>query len=431
MAISGIAQFSDIAGPVVRHQPAQGFRRQRRWRTVVALGGLEQEFVVERRDVLAPLAQGRQFDAHDVEPVVEVSAELALIGQLLEILLGRCNDTAGDGNLLIRAQTFDDPLLQNAQQLDLHRHRHRLDFVEEERAALGEFDLADATLLGAGEGAGLVAEQLAVEQRLGHATAVEGNVIVLAGVAEVMQAAGDHFLAGTGLAHDQHIDGGAGDIENQLADPRHLRRAADQARFEIVAVIEPAAQRFDFEHQRAFFQRTADDLDQIGGRKRLLHEVVGAVAHRLDRQRHIAVAGNDDHRQIGVEGIDAFEQRHAIGAGQAHVGDDDAGKIRPQQALGLLGAGNAGDRDASELHRLLATEADIEIVFDEQDLERRNHDRLSLGGSGRRMTKRAPPPGAGPASRSPPKSRRMSREMVSPRPRPSPCCLVVKKGSKR
>lgn len=62
VAIGGIAQFADITGPVVRHQAAQGFRRQRWWRAVVALGGLEQEFVVERRDVLSPFAQGRQLN---------------------------------------------------------------------------------------------------------------------------------------------------------------------------------------------------------------------------------------------------------------------------------------------------------------------------------------------------------------------------------
>jgi hypothetical protein len=87
------------------------------------------------------------------------------------------------------------------------------------------------------------------------------------------------------------------------------------------------------------------------------------------------------------------------------------------------------------LHGLFATEADIGIVFDEQDGESGFMAvalfRGSGGTAGSRMTKRAPPPGAGPASRSPPKSRRMSREMVRPRPRPSPGCLVVKKGSNR
>jgi hypothetical protein len=229
-----------------------------------------------------------------------------------------------------------------------------------------------------------------------------------------------------------------GDVEDQLADLGHLRRAADQAGFEVVAVIEAAAQGFDFEHQFALFQRAADDLDQIAGRERLLHEIVGAAAHRLDGQRHVAVAGDDDHRQIGVELIDPAQQRHAVHAGQAHVGDDDAGEVGGQAALRLFGAGDGVDRDAGQLHGLFATEADIGIVLDEQDGELGFHGvafslaEMEVAGSGgSRMTKRAPPPGAGPASRSPPKSRRMSREMVSPRPRPSPGCLVVKKGSNR
>ncbi len=56
-------------------------------------------------------------------------------------------------------------LLQRPQELDLHRQRHALDLVEEQRAAVRVLDLADAPLAGAGEGAGLVAEDLALDQR--------------------------------------------------------------------------------------------------------------------------------------------------------------------------------------------------------------------------------------------------------------------------
>jgi len=126
-------------------------------------------------------------------------------------------------------------------------------------------------------------EQFAVEQVVGHAAAVERDVILLLGAGQVVQATGNHFLASTGLAEDQHIDRGARHIEDQLPDPGHLRRTPDQPGLEIVAMIQPAAQGFDFEHQFPLLQRPTDDIDQVAGRKRLLHKIVGTAAHGLDR----------------------------------------------------------------------------------------------------------------------------------------------------
>ena len=43
-------------------------------------------------------------------------------------------------------------------------------------------------------------------------------------------------------------------------------------------MVEAATQGVDFEDQFALFQRPADDVDQIAGRERFLHEIVGAAA---------------------------------------------------------------------------------------------------------------------------------------------------------
>ena len=66
-----------------------------------------------------------------------------------------------------------DALLQRAQELGLQAHVHLGDLVEQQRAAVGLLELADAARDGAGEGALLVAEQLALEQLLGDRGAVD------------------------------------------------------------------------------------------------------------------------------------------------------------------------------------------------------------------------------------------------------------------
>ena len=57
-------------------------------------------------------------------------------------------------------------LLQDAQQLGLERERQLADLVEEQGAAVGLLEQAGLARDGAGEGAALVAEQLALGQRL-------------------------------------------------------------------------------------------------------------------------------------------------------------------------------------------------------------------------------------------------------------------------
>src|SRR5437660_294922 len=64
-------------------------------------------------------------------------------------------------------------VLQRLEQLGLERHRHLADLVEEEGAAVGQLELARLGARRAGEGAALVAEQLALEQLAGQRGAVD------------------------------------------------------------------------------------------------------------------------------------------------------------------------------------------------------------------------------------------------------------------
>ena len=96
-----------------------------------------------------PIAQRRDLDDDLGQPVVEVFAELALDDLLLEALMRRAHDAHVDRNLLAAADALDDALLQEAQQLRLQRDRQVADLVEEQRAAVGGFDLAERLLDGA------------------------------------------------------------------------------------------------------------------------------------------------------------------------------------------------------------------------------------------------------------------------------------------
>ena len=86
--------------------------------------------------------------------------------------------------------------------------RHVADFVEEQRAAVGVFELALAQSVGAGEGARLRGRTARLQQVLVQGGAVQGHERLVLARAVVVDRLGDQFLAGAVLAEDQ--DGGVG-----------------------------------------------------------------------------------------------------------------------------------------------------------------------------------------------------------------------------
>ena len=127
----------------------------------------------QRRDVVLAVAQRRHLDRDDVEPVEQVLAELALLHHLAQVAVGRGDDAHVHAQRAGAAEPLELVLLEHAQDLRLRARAHVADFVEEQRAAVGLLEAADALLVGAGEGALLVTEQLRLEQVLLERRAVD------------------------------------------------------------------------------------------------------------------------------------------------------------------------------------------------------------------------------------------------------------------
>ena len=151
--------------------------------------------------------------------------------------------------------------LQHAQQLDLEGRRCLADFVEEDGAAVGLLEEADAVLVGAGEGAALVAEQLGFEQLVRQRAAVLDDEALVAATAAVVDGACQQFLAGARFAGDEHRDVVRRHTLRQFADlvQRAAGRAHQAVHGELLArlaapVLDALAQR-----RRTFaqFQRQA------------------------------------------------------------------------------------------------------------------------------------------------------------------------------
>ena len=94
------------------------------------MGQLVQKVVGQQRDVFAPLCQGGQQQRDDVEPVVQVFAELACGHGGFQIAVRGRDDAHVDLYGLARAHGPNGPLLQHPQQLHLQRGRHVANLVQ-------------------------------------------------------------------------------------------------------------------------------------------------------------------------------------------------------------------------------------------------------------------------------------------------------------
>src|SRR5262249_27092055 len=89
-----IFQFPHVAGPRVRLQKRQYFRRNLlRYVTSVLLVVFIDEMLGQRQNVFAPIAKGRKFNGHNRQAVVKILSKTSLSNGFFEIDVG-CRDYA-------------------------------------------------------------------------------------------------------------------------------------------------------------------------------------------------------------------------------------------------------------------------------------------------------------------------------------------------
>src|SRR6266446_3241513 len=147
-----VLQLAHIAGPGMFAQALLGLGIQRlgcltRRRT------LAQEMPGQIDDILAALSQRWQADGNYIEAIKQVLAELALANRLAQVAMGGGDDPHIGFDRQPAADDGELALLQYTQQPGLRLQRHVADLVQEQRAASGLFEAADAPRDRAGKGA--------------------------------------------------------------------------------------------------------------------------------------------------------------------------------------------------------------------------------------------------------------------------------------
>ena len=148
---------------------------------------------------------------------------------------------------------------------------HLADLVEEQRAAVGELELARLHPVRAGERAALVAEELALEQGRRQGRAVDLDAGARAADRGVVDGARDELLAHSRFAPDENGDVGVGDLLDHLLDGLHAGTLLEDA---VVIRARPLGllpehllpELLHLPAQRGLLLRARDGLRRFAGR---------------------------------------------------------------------------------------------------------------------------------------------------------------------
>src|SRR5262249_26338853 len=160
------------------------------------------------------------------EAIIEVLPEAALGDLGGEVPVRRRHDPHVDPARPAVADRHDLALLEDAEELRLHRRRHLADLVEEDRALLGGLEESPPVLRRAGKGPAAMAEELTLEERLLEGGTVDGEEGSVGARALAVDRAGDELFPGPRLTLDEHRDRGGGGALHETEDLGHRRAGA-------------------------------------------------------------------------------------------------------------------------------------------------------------------------------------------------------------
>ena len=139
-AFDEVAELADVARPVVLAQRVERVLSHLNVGASVLCAELLEELLDQRGDVLLAVAQRRNEEGDDVEPVEEVFAEVAAGDLLFEVLVGGGDDAHIDVDGMGGADREEALFVEGAEDLGLGLEAHVANLVEEERPTVGAFE---------------------------------------------------------------------------------------------------------------------------------------------------------------------------------------------------------------------------------------------------------------------------------------------------
>ena len=227
-AADQVFQLAHIARPVVGQQGAVCRQAQAQPAQMQARAILLEEKTGQQQHVAAALAERRYVQRVGAEAVVEIGAQAPGLYFFGQIAVAGCQYTHIHLVLAVRADPLQLAALQHPQQLGLYAEWQLADFIEEQRAAVGQLELAAPLAVCPGERAAHMAEQFAFHQGFRQCGAVDADQRLAGARRAALDGQCHQFLAYPGFPADQHRQLTLAEQVDFFLQALHRRTVADQ-----------------------------------------------------------------------------------------------------------------------------------------------------------------------------------------------------------
>ena len=326
------------------------------------------------------LAQGRNVQRDDAQPVVQVLTEGVLLDEKAQVLV-RCGSDADVGPDGLRpSHPLELLLLEDAQDLGLRVGAHVSDLVQEDCSLVCQLELPFPLRDGIRESSLLVAEQLAFQEGLGDCGAVHLDERLCRPGPCLMDQGGNELLARAALPGDQ---------DGSRCRCRFLRGLED-LQHPGIPCHDAAARLLVVRLRRGELMDLVEEPPEVG---RFLVEIDRAVLHGQHRVVDAGMTRKDDHLDVRVGSTEDLQKVDPPDAGHTDVEDDEVHARARQDGRCL--ARIAGRDCAKSFLRedFRKGEAELFLVVNDQDL---------VVHGGPRVEQAFPPSIARPGTKSPP-----------------------------
>ncbi len=241
------------------------------------------------RNFFLALAQWGQRHGEGVQSVIEILAQTLVGERFRNVDVGGGQDADVDLDHGAAAEARERLILEDVQQLGLQQRRHLANFIEQDRPFVAEFEFAGLGVRGAGESSGFITEQFAFEQVGGHSRAIHFEEGAVGARRELVDQAGEHFLAGTALTKQKHRNVDVSDESGLRANLFHRGAGSDEEHV--------VAKFFDLAGVALIFggaDALPDHGVEFGFLEGLGQIVDGAEAHGLHNFSRVVHAGEHD-----------------------------------------------------------------------------------------------------------------------------------------
>lgn len=171
-AFDGVLEFANITWPGVAFDEAARGGAELEIRFAEFAAEFFKKIFSEEDGVAFTFAKGRNSDGDGGDAEVKIFAELFFADGSLKIAIGSGDEADIDFDGSGAADAIEAFFFEDAEKFGLNGDRQVANFVEEESAAVSEFDFADFASAGAGEGTAFVAEKLVFNQAFGNGGAI-------------------------------------------------------------------------------------------------------------------------------------------------------------------------------------------------------------------------------------------------------------------